>query len=241
MRVVVLLCAIYACAFASNIAVFGTGLSEESNALNGGSIDPHYKVNGVDAVVASRLPSSFAANSASSQWIGTVANLDQNFAAGFTSYETVFDITGLDPSTSSLQGVVQCDDSVEIFLNEVSVGLGCSNGACSSTGSQFSINSGFRHGDNVLSFKVRNNSPSPSGLKVSVSGTGYNAVEFCESTSRSDWINGEGLYCWNGGRGYLNCFGDNSNTFASYKRCLSGSCHCPIGSECSNGNSSPCN
>jgi len=225
---------------ATNIAVFGTGLTAEGELLAVGAVDANYQVNGGSAYVVSNVPTSYSAGTSSSQWIGLNADFTQNVASGYTSYETNFDLTGVDPTSASLTGFVSSDDTVEIFLNEISVGQGCSNG-CTSSRTAFTITSGFRHGLNVLSFKVGNSNPSPSGLQVSVSGIAYTAEEFCANSNRNNWNDGEGLYCWNGGKGFLTCFGDSGNTFVTYKRCLSGSCRCPFGTECTDeGTSVPC-
>ena len=88
-----------------------------------------------------------------------------NFAGGTYIYQTIFDLTGLNPLTAILNGLFATDNSSEIFLNGVSTGI--------TTGLEqfqaftpFTIDKGFISGINTLEFRVFNQTNTPTGLRV---------------------------------------------------------------------------
>jgi len=231
---------IIAQAYATQIGIYGTGLRSDGSVAVRGTEDIHWKISGSAATVATTVPNTFASSTSSAQWIGLANDLNGEFGTNTWSY-TTFDLSGLDPSTASLSGQYAVDDTVEIYLNGVSTSISCTGTSCYSTRTNFAITSGFQHGVNTLTFRV-NNFGGPSGLLVSVSGTAYTAVEFCNTlANKNDWTYGQGYYCWNGGVGFLQCWGDTPS-FSQYHDCGSEtSCKCPRGAECSNGGTTtPC-
>lgn len=166
-------------AHAVPIPVFNTGVDSGGALAAEGSVDLHYTLilsadldpsqNGPEAyVVQSPRPAPYV-NTATAQYIAPDPN--QNFgeccAAGNYTYQTTFDLTGLDPSTATLSGTWRTDDGgLDILINGTSTG----QTAVVHTDTAFSINSGFNAGVNTLDFQI-NNVSGPSGLRVSVAGT----------------------------------------------------------------------
>ena len=103
-------------------------------------------------------------DNSSSAWIAPVTG---NFSpAGFFSYRTTFDLTGMDPASATLSGQWATDDGgVDILINGTSTGA---SSAGFSSFTPFQISSGFVPGTNTLTFMVVNGSPNgnPTGLRV---------------------------------------------------------------------------
>jgi hypothetical protein len=156
-------------AVAGVIQVYGTGLNASSGLLNPGDIDPHYVL-----VSGSPIPgpayantpfSGWVGNTASSQWIGPVANVNsgappQPGAEGCAAncnydYRTTFDLTGLNPGTALLAGSWATDNSGQIWLNGVPTSNTLVEPGYHALFS-FSITSGFVAGVNTLDFIVNN-------------------------------------------------------------------------------------
>jgi len=64
----------------------------------------------------------------------------------------------------------------------------------------------------------------------------------CASVDPSDWTYGQGYYCFNGGVGFVECWGASPALQSQYQDCAAGtSCSCSSGVECSDeGTQSPC-
>ena len=99
-------------------------------------------------------------------------------SAGFYTWQTNFNLSGMNPLTAQIQGKFASDNIGRVFLNGVDQGV-------SNPGSEFiayttfNLTSGFNAGVNILSFVVENAnvnvSPNPTGLRVEVSGTALTA------------------------------------------------------------------
>jgi len=232
-----------------SISIFGTGVNNDGTTTAGGFVDPHYNIvsspsssSPVPAYVDFDTSPWAYADHSNSQWIGPSQRSEDSFPVATYVYQTTFDLTGLDPSTASLHGVIAADDNVDIILNGVDTGAGCT--ACYNSGTSFAINGGFISGVNTLKFSVFN-SGGPSGLQVAIAGNA-NTLDpdaFCASVDVSAWTYGQGYYCWNNDVGFLQCWTDTQFRSA-YQPCPQGtSCNsaCGYGVECSNhGQSSPC-
>ncbi len=108
-----------------------------------------------------------------------------NGPSGDYEYQTVFNLTGLDPSTAVLTGQWATDDpGVNIYINSQPTGNTIddtpsyiSNPTPPYTYSQwtrFTISSGFVAGVNTLDFvvyNIPNSGPNPAGLRVEISGS----------------------------------------------------------------------
>jgi len=230
-----------------SISIFGTGVNNDGTLTSGGNVDPHYNLvvgnsNTAPAYVDfNSAPWSYPDQS-DSKWIGPSQNAGDGFPVEPFVYQTTFDLSGLDPNSASLHGVIAADDSVDIILNGVDTGAGCSN--CYNFGTAFAINGGFVSGVNTIQFLV-SNLGGPTGLQVSISGNAntLSPDAFCADVDTSAWSYGQGYYCWNNNAGFLQCWTDT--TFRSaYQSCPTGtSCNsaCGYGVECSNhGTQSPC-
>jgi len=125
-----------------------------------------------------------------SGWVGPTGAGDLTGPVGNYTYETTFDLTGLQASTASITGQWSVDSfSVNVLLNGVSTG---------NTATDFTkfyprtIRTGFVAGLNTLDFVI-NNQGGPTGLRVEMTGNATpNAVKVPEPVSLA--ILGSGLF-----------------------------------------------
>lgn len=164
--------------WATPITIYNTGLDNLGALLPQGSIDPHYALlisgdpafPGPSAIVSS-IPPVYVPNSSTSQWISPGPDNMQldHFGVGSYTYQTTFDLTGLDASTAVLSGLFAADDIASIILNGQDTGVTTGPGGWTAF-HLFSAASGFVDGVNTLEFVVNNDGGGPSGLRVEVSG-----------------------------------------------------------------------
>lgn len=129
-------------------------------------------------------------DNALSGWVGPTGARDLTGPIGNYTYETTFDLSGLQASTASITGQWSVDNiGVNILLNGVSTGI---------TATDFTafypltIKTGFIAGLNTLDFVVRNQG-GPTGLRVEMTGSATpNAVNVPEPVSLA--ILGSGLF-----------------------------------------------
>ena len=159
---------------------FGSGLDATGNLLPGGSSDPHFTITdtttntslGQAIVVANPAANSWMGDTGTSQWISTDSlgdSSDDTF-----DYQTTFNLTGLNPSTTQLNLNVAADDQVtEILLNGVSTGIAMPGVGSGPWGffTSATIASGFVAGVNTLDFIVPNTAGGGGGLQVQLNGT----------------------------------------------------------------------
>jgi hypothetical protein len=178
-------------ASASGTIIFNTGVNDNGLTLPSGAVDPHYTIisapNGFGpaafVVIDGQFPfvpffpgdPVWLANSASSKWIGPIANgLDAiGGPPGNYTFETTFDLTLNSLRTFVVTGRLASDNASEIFLNGVDTGMGASGSGvcCFDHYTTFQITSGFVVGLNRLDFVVNNadcgpNCVNPAGLRV---------------------------------------------------------------------------
>ncbi|MGV3772375.1 MAG: immunoglobulin domain-containing protein [Verrucomicrobiales bacterium] len=146
--------------------LFNTGMGEEGFLVEDGAEDPHYKlVENIDnpesdvALVQNSavFPISTATwlpNSDTSKWIGPRFVTDQAKGGDYT-YETTFNMSGLDPSTAFIEGSWTSDNNgLDIVLNGTSTGINQAGNF--NALNNFRISSGFVSGVNTLQFRVNN-------------------------------------------------------------------------------------
>ena len=150
--------------------------------MDAGQRDPHWRIElSADpvfgapgpAVVQSPHP-AWSSFGHLANWVSVVDAGTTNISAGTYEFETVFDLTGMDPSTAHLSGSFLVDNSLtDVLLNDESTGV---TGAGFTSGTSFSIDGGFVAGENTLTFLVEN-APgadpveNPGGLAVMLTGT----------------------------------------------------------------------
>jgi hypothetical protein len=158
------------------VGLFNTGVDNSGAPLPDSTIDPHYTliVNpdsaSTDAIVQTAIPGAWLANSATSKWIGPVANTSAG-AVGLYTYRTVIDLSGRDPSTVIILGRWATDNpGIDIQVNGVST----TNVNTAQFGSYTrfalsSTNATFTAGTNTIDFIVENAAPAGyTGLRVEI-------------------------------------------------------------------------
>lgn len=147
-----------------------TGVSDAGTTLPNGAIDPHWKlIQSADATAPG--PNTFVvtdtlfpivgtgpwmASSATSKWIGPMANQSTGNQAGDYKYRLTFSLAGLEPSTAVITGRWTSDNAgPEVLINGQVTGA-TSDGNFGAFGNTFTINSGFIDGTNTLDFVVNN-------------------------------------------------------------------------------------
>jgi hypothetical protein len=167
-----------------NLNIFNTGVDATTGISQPqGSTDSHYTVVSSPAGVVPVVQTSvegfpippWIGDSTTSAWIGPAGTAP----ADDYTYQTTFDLTGLDPATAILSGQWATDNAGVLVLNGVSTGFTSPFGVAEGSYSfevwhQFTINSGFVDGVNTLEL-VDNNADvaglNPTGLRVEISGT----------------------------------------------------------------------
>ena len=166
-------------------SLYNTGVSNSGIPLASGAIDPHYTLisspNGPGpafVVIDGQFPfvpyfpgnPVWLPNSSTSVWIGPVADALTAIGGppGQYIFQTTFDLSANELASAELAGRLASDNSVQIFLNGVSTGMGASG---FDHFTAFQITSGFVQGVNRLDFVVTNGDCGPScvnptGLRV---------------------------------------------------------------------------
>ena len=172
---------------AAPINIFNTGVDANGDVVAGGTVgDEHYTLtsdpNGTITGIKTATAISegypigpWLGDNSLSSWIGP--NTDDLIGpGGLFTYQTTFDLNGLDHTTASITGRWATDDQgLGILINGISTGITNANGFGAFT--DFTINSGFIAGLNTLDFQVTNGH-GPTGLRVEI--TNANAVALDE-------------------------------------------------------------
>lgn len=145
--------------------------------------DPYYIITAsndpsVPAYSPAYIDTSWAGGWASAingtDWINPSASGmgGQNFGIYSYTYTTSFDLTGFDPTTAVLSGLLQADDEVTLFLNGHQVST--SNVGTYTRATAFTVGSNyssdFQSGVNTLSFLVTNSGNYATGFDAAISG-----------------------------------------------------------------------
>jgi len=167
--------------------LYDTGVSSSNALLPDGTTDPHYTLTlssdplhpGPAALVVNSssgdpiFTGPWLADGPNSKWIAPQAN--QSYPTGGDpggpyTYETTFNLTGLNPATAVITGEWTTDnEGVNILINGASTGFTTPFNAFTAF-HPFTISSGFVSGINTLDFEV-NNDGNATGLRVELSGT----------------------------------------------------------------------
>lgn len=161
-------------------ALYNTGVDHSWRPLADNAQDIHYQLMPGSPITGLPLAATGVAgypigpwlpDNSSSAWIAPTASTDAPGGAFYT-YETWFDLNGLDPSDAAIQGWLASDDGlVDILLNGVST-----PGIVGPTGftywRAFNIFGGMQPGANTLTFVVHNSAGgnNPTGLRVQMCG-----------------------------------------------------------------------
>lgn len=191
--------------YADQIGLFSTGVAADGSLLPANTIDPHYRitmvVEGIGPVGEPiPMPSSgsvlqtdkpafvafdspyWVANGPKSKWISPSADTYGTWNWLYT-YQTTFDLTGLDSASVRIAGSWSADDPGWMLLNGKPVaelpfewmfqqlyGTQVARNAPSDTANHdFQITDGFLPGINTLEFVVWNPGDGPTGLRVEFS------------------------------------------------------------------------
>ena len=154
-------------------------------------------------ILDSTVPGSWMPNSAASTWVNPrmIANVESDDLVPYT-YRTSFNLSGLVPSQVAIHGRFAADDSMtDLRVNGASSGV---PGGSFGSWTNFTLNSGFQSGTNLLDFDVVNNqaggAQNPSGLRVEFTGldvtpvTGLSGLRFL----RADRVVDTYVHAWGG-------------------------------------------
>jgi len=152
--------------------LYATGVDDNGNTLPLGSLDPHYIVKEAFDASAVSISNPFVSwvlrTSPTSAWIWQDSNGQPSLVS--RTFQTSFDLTGLDPVSASISGNWAADDvGVDILLNGVSTGITTTAGFFGL--SSFTLSSGFESGMNTLAFVARDDAILGGLLVSSLQGT----------------------------------------------------------------------
>ncbi len=168
------------------VGLYNTGVDDNNNVLALGAIDTHYTVNPGTNTFSTNYPEGCGAGywlapNATSGWITPLLG-SGNTASGSAglayTYQTTFNLTGINFSSLVINGKVTADNGIsDILINGISTGFqyGGPNAGTYSTFADFTIGSGFHSGINTLTFDVINGG-GPTGLRTDFSGTTFIAA-----------------------------------------------------------------
>lgn len=164
------------------IQLFNTGVDSAGGLLPNATVDPHYAVisapspyntaytgDGVDTLGG--MP--WLDDGPNSRWIGVTPWMAEWRPTGTYVFRTTFDLSGMIPSSASINISIASDNTCEVFLNGIHTGITTPFAGFDSF-SSYTINSGFVNGVNTLDFSVFEPGSTPSGLRVEM--TGYATV-----------------------------------------------------------------
>jgi hypothetical protein len=161
--------------------IFSTGVNDDLTLAPDSSTDLHWIIGssvdpvrtGPDAIVVDSANSPvppWISVGPKSKWIAPQSNQNTGNAQGNYTYQTFFDLTGVDLCTFRLAGQLAVDNSVvDILVNGVSQGV---NGGAFASWLPFNLTTGFVSGLNSVDFIVNNApaTPNATGLRVDLDG-----------------------------------------------------------------------
>jgi hypothetical protein len=168
---------------ASIPGLFSTGVDDSGALLGEEQLDPHYQITispdpafpGPDAMTL--LPGfpvgPWVEEGPSSRWIAPQAAQGTGNEPGIYTYSTSFDLTGLDPATAQITGLIGTDDGLAgVRLNGVPLVGITSAGFQTLTEFTIPVGSPFADGVNTLEFDISNGGTAlnPTGLRVEMTG-----------------------------------------------------------------------
>ena len=156
--------------------LFNTGVSVNGTPLPAGVDDPNYQLvaqpgSGLSDVTVTPDGAWVVGDPTKSRWIGVNANTAG--PPGNYTYRTTFDLTGFNPATASLSGLMATDDAgISIQLNGTTVNVNSGFSALT----PFSFTTGFVTGVNTLEFRLNNGGGGPNATGLRVEGLQGTAV-----------------------------------------------------------------
>ena len=147
---------------AAKIKVFSTGVYTFRN-----SIDQYWSLNNSAAHVMpnNRIPSGwFQKNTKKAKWVFPG---HRNVSNSLYVYKQTFDLSGLDPSTANLSGLISSDNEARIFLNGIDTRFTTPSRQWRYRPKAFNLTNGFVDGLNTLEVRV-NNRVADTGLYVDI-------------------------------------------------------------------------
>lgn len=161
--------------------IYGTGLNNDGTLAADSSIDLHW-ILGSSSDLTNAGPDAFVINQAASpvgpwlaagpgsKWIAPQPNQNAGSAEGNYTYQTFFDLSGVDLCTFRLAGQIAVDNTlVDIVVNGVSQGV---SGGGFTSFLPFTVTNGFVAGPNTVDFVI-NNAPTganPTAVRVDLDG-----------------------------------------------------------------------
>jgi hypothetical protein len=161
--------------------IYSTGVNDDLTLAADSSVDIHW-ILGSSADPVNQGPDAYVIDSSSSpvppwiapgprsKWIAPQANQNAGNAEGNYTYQTFFDLTGVDLCSFRLAGQLSVDNGlVDILVNGVSQGV---SGGSFSGWLPFSLTHGFQDGLNSVDFVMNNApaTPNPTALRVDLDG-----------------------------------------------------------------------
>jgi hypothetical protein len=156
--------------------VYSTGVKDDGSVLDDGATDTHYTlVTNVDDPTSNTVfvqdstvfpisTGNWVAESDLSKWVGPRVDPSGEIADGDYVYRMNLDLTGFDPATVILTGMIASDNSVTILVNGTDTGISQSGFGALETRT---ISGVFKPGVNQVDFKVNNGAPpGPTGLRI---------------------------------------------------------------------------
>lgn len=162
----------------SSIQLFNTGIDGSGGLLANTTIDPHYSViaapnpyntayTGTGSDTTGPMP--WLDDGPSSRWIGVTPWMAEWRPTGTYVFRTTFDLSGMIPSSATINLSIASDNTCDVYLNGVHAGITTPFGGFDSF-SNYSINTGFINGVNTLDFSVYEPGSTPCGLRVEITG-----------------------------------------------------------------------
>jgi hypothetical protein len=158
------------------VSLSNTGVDNGGGVVATGAVDTHFVLLSAGGALptyaaddALGYPGYWLGPSSTSKWITPLitSGFAGDVAPGDYIYQTSFDLSGINLTTASLQGLAAADNEITaVLLNGASIGFSAFG---YSALAPFVISSGFVPGFNTLAFVV-NNSGGPSGLRAELTG-----------------------------------------------------------------------
>lgn len=169
-------------AHAEIIGLYSTGVNDDGAVLAAGTVDPHYTALSVPSgagteVLAQSTPGFWSAPPSGSSWVSVVESGGIAIPGGDYVFATQFTIQNVDPGLVVLTGSMLVDNSVEIYVNGQSTGVGIPFGNNShQVATDFTLNSAnsnFITGTNQLELRWNNfgSGVSAGGIALAISGS----------------------------------------------------------------------
>lgn len=165
--------------------LFNTGVDDAGAPLPAGSPEIHYTMAGpLSGSIAIDRNVEWAVAPRGSGWIGPTS-AGASDPVGVYVFSLVFNLTGLEPTDTTISGRWATDNAGAIFLNGVNTGIEWTEYAVIGS---FTLDNGFVHGMNLLEIHLTNwpgQHLNPTGLLVTdLSGTSQQAVfpTFCDGS-----------------------------------------------------------